>query len=403
MKITVIGLGWMGLPIAALFAEGGNQVTGLDINQKLVDEINSGDNHRKEENLTETLQKHKIHATTDYTTLKDSDVISIIVPLIINKDKSLDFNPIKKALEETSKHMKEHALILIHTTMPIGATRNIIKPIIDQTNKKYHLAYSPIRAASGTALKDMKTNYPRILGAIDAQSMEKAKAALETFFENKIIELPLEEAEATKIFEVTYRDTNIALANELALISKEKGLDYQLIKNAANTCHYYHLHDAGIGVGGHCLPVYPYLILNNTKADKGLIRLARKINDFMPEHAIDILLKTKPELKTVTVYGIAYRPETSEHRYSPAITLTEKLKEKGIEVLVCDPWIDDKTLSKWGKPVSLKQGLNSDALVFTVAHQEFKTLEEEIPENTIVLDGRRIFNKKNIKAKYLAI
>lgn len=400
MKVCVVGLGWMGLPIAALLAEGGNEVSGLDIDQELVDRINKLDIDRNEAELLELLKSNPIKASTKpEDVLPGSDAIVVIVPLITKDDKSIGYEVMDKAMETISQHMKDNALIVVETTMPIGACRNKVAPILEKSDKKFLLAYAPIRAMSGSALDDMREKYPRVLGALDDASLAKAEELLKTFFKNDIIKLSLEEAEASKIYEVVYRDVNIALANELGLISEELGLDYMKIKEAANSCGYYHLHDVGIGVGGHCLPVYPYLLLSEVKENYGLIHKAREINDFMPKHTADVVKKQNP--KSVTIYGIAYRPETNECRFSPAIEIAGLLKDYNVKV--CDPYVNNETLSQWGEPVSIEDGLNSDVLVFTVAHSAFDGIENKIPDKAVVIDGRRVLDEAKVKGKYIAI
>ncbi|MFC2175105.1 nucleotide sugar dehydrogenase [archaeon] len=399
MKVCVVGLGWMGLPIAALFSEGGNEVTGLDVNAELVERINKLDIQRDEAGLKEILEKHPIKATTNpEEAIPDADAIVIIVPLIVNDDKSINYSIIDDAVSKAAEHMKDGALVVMETTMPIGACRKRVAPILEKSGKQFLLAYAPIRAMSRSAIGDMREKYSRILGALDDESMQKAEELMKTFFKNEIIKLPLEEAEAVKLYEVVYRDVNIALANELGMISEELGLDYRRVKEAANSCGYYHLHDTGIGVGGHCLPVYPYLILNEVKKDHGLIRKAREINDHMPQHVAETIEKLGA--KAVTIYGVSYRKDTSECRFSPAFELARILKAKGVVVKLCDPNISDESLSRWGEPVSVDGGLSSGVLVFVVGHLEFKGIEAKIPESATVIDMNKVLDEEKIKGRY---
>jgi UDP-N-acetyl-D-mannosaminuronic acid dehydrogenase len=406
MRVCVVGLGWMGLPVALIFANSGKaEVAGLDIDGNLVREINSGKAKQQRvkkirDMLKTALGKGTFRATTDVReAIKDADLLAVVVPLVVNDDKTLDYGPLENAVRAIAENMKEGALVVIETTVPVGTTRKRFKPILDKPGKKYYLAYYPIRAMANSALEDMEWKYPRLLGAVDDESLRIAEKMLKPFMKNEIIKMGLEEAEATKLFEVVYRDVNIALANELALVCEEKGLDYKRIKEAANTCFYYHLHDAGIGVGGHCLPVYPYLLLNETRADRGLIRNAREVNEYMPGHTAELVKKFKP--RTVTIFGIAYLKGTSEYRFSPAIELTKKLEK--YDVKVCDPYIDDATLKQWGQPVSVEEGLKSDVLLFTVNHPEFEGIENRIPKKAVVVDGRCMLDSTNVKGEYLAI
>jgi len=401
-KVAVIGLGWMGLPMAALYADAGHEVIGYDINENLVNAINSNKLNRKEEEIDNILTKtlgRNFHATTNPNELENAKVFSIIVPLIINDDFTLNWDAIKSATKTVADNMPNGSLVMIHTTMPIGGTRKIVKAILDSTGKKYYLAYSPIRAMTPHAIPDMRERYPRVIGGIDNESTKRANEFLKTFFKNKIIQMSLENAEATKIMEVIYRDVNIALANELAVYCEKLGLDFWQIREAANSVPDYHLHKPGPGVGGHCLPVYPYLLLNLLKPDEelGLVRKARQINDWMPIHTVNVFQdeekKQGKKCKTVAVMGFGYRSGIGEIRFSPAIKIAEELEKRGYEVWVCDPYVDDDILSQWGKPVSIAKSLNADGLIFTVNHPEFIQLADKL-NNRVVVDGRNIFHAK---------
>ena len=402
-NVAVIGLGWMGLPMAALYASVGHNVTGYDINEKLVDSINNETINRNEKELKGILDKtlgKNFYATSDPRKLSNSNIFSIIVPLIINEDKSLDWRAIDSAVKTVGEEMPEGSLVMIHTTMPIEGTESKIKKILDQYRKKYYLAYLPIRAMTPHAIPDMREKYPRIVAGINDESRKLAVEFLKTFFKNKIIEMDVKDAEATKIFEVIYRDVNIALANELAVYSEKLGLNFWKIREAANSVPYYHLHKPGPGVGGHCLPVYPYLLLNllNPKEELGLIRKAREINDWMPIHTVDLLeeesMKINKKMRSVTIFGFGYRAGIGEIRFSPSIKIAEELKKRGYEVWACDPYLPNDILSQWGKPVNIEKGLEADGLIFVVDHPEFLRLKNEIDPSKVVVDGRNLFNGK---------
>ena len=401
--VAVIGLGWMGLPMAALYASAGHNVVGYDINGKLVNSINDKTVDRDEQELKEILDRtieKNFYATTNPKELSKVNIFSIIVPLIINEDKSLDWRAIESAVKTVGKEMPENSLVMVHTTMPIGGTEGKIKSILDKYNKKYYLAYLPIRAMTPHAISDMRERYPRVVAGIDEKSRKLAVEFLKTFFKNRIIEMDVKDAEATKIFEVIYRDVNIALANELAVYSEKLGLNFWKIREAANSVPYYHLHKPGPGVGGHCLPVYPYLLLNllNPEDELGLIRKAREINDWMPIHTVDLLEEEanqmNKKMETVTIFGFGYRAGVGEIRFSPSIKIADELKKREYKVLVCDPYISNDILSQWGKPVNIDEGLKSDGLIFVVDHPEFIELKDKIDKNKVIIDGRNLFNGK---------
>ncbi len=395
---AVVGLGWMGLPIAAIYADAGYETIGYDIDHELVKAINNKTLQRDEQELDQILEKtlgKNLHATTNPQELSRADIISVVVPLVTKQDKTQDWTPMNNAIQTIAQNLKQGALVIIHTTMPIGATRNKIAPILDTARKKYHLAYMPIRAMTPHAIPDMRQKYPRVVGGIDQESTKLAIDFYSTFFKNKLIPLSLEEAEATKLFEVTSRDVNIALANELYKYCQQLGLDYWKIRQAVNTDPAYELYEPGPGVGGHCLPVYPHLLMSSIPRlnQPSLVKDARQINDQMPEYTVEQLEKKAREkgkkIQTVTIYGFGYRPATPETRFSPAIQIARLLHQKGYQVWANDPHIPDQQLSQWGKPVTIQQGLQADAIIITTKHPEYHELKNKIPRDKIIIDTRR--------------
>jgi len=426
--VSVIGLGWMGLPTACLFAEAGAQVIGVDTNLSIVNKINSGIPHLPEPGISELLKKNvqvkKLIATTD--TIKassQSDVIVILVPTLINNQKKPDYSNVQNACKKIGKGLNEDSLIIFESTCGPGVTERIVKPTIEKysglkAGKDFGLAYSPIRAMSGRALKDLQS-YTRILGALDEKSLEVAYAVLSTIVKGKIIKVSdIKTAEASKLFEVIYRDVNIALANEFAILCENIGIDYMEVMEAANSQPYSHLHIPGVGVGGHCLPVYPYMLLEEAKmmdAKLKLIKEARKINESMPKHVLKLIAnglricgKTLKRSKA-TILGISYRANIKEIRFSPAIELLNLLKRRGVKVVAYDPNYNFVEMEKMGlnsKP-TLEQAIEgADTIVITVAHDEFKSLDLKkiaiyLRKPSLIVDCAHIIDPKEAEANGL--
>jgi nucleotide sugar dehydrogenase len=397
ITISVIGLGWMGLPTACLFAEAGAKVIGVDTNQLVVDSVNSGISHLPEPEIPELLKKHlqlkKIKATTDaIEATSQSDVIIILVPTLIDSQKKPDYSNVQDACKKIGKGLKEGSLVIFESTCAPGVTERIVKPTIEKYSglkacENFGLAYSPIRAMSGRALKDIQ-NYVRILGALDEKSLEVAYSVLSTITKGGIIKVSdIKTAEASKLFETIYRDVNIALANEFAIVCESIGIDYIEVMKAANSQPYSHLHIPGVGVGGHCLPVYPYMLLEEAKTidvKLKLIKEARRMNEAMPKHVLRLIAnglrvcgKTLKRSKA-TILGISYRANVKEVRFSPAIELINLLKRRGVKVIAYDPNYDFSEIEKMGfnsKPTFEQAIEGADAIVITVAHDEFKNLD----------------------------
>lgn len=295
LTIGVVGLGWMGLPTACLYAEAGARVIGADMNPKVVERISKGDSPIDETGLSTMLKKAvragKLTVTTSTEeTAANSDILFIVVPTMIDRQKRADYSAVEDVCASIGKGIKNGSLVIFESTCGPGVTERLVKSTIEKYSgliggQGFGLAYSPIRAMGGRALQDMQT-YPKIVGGIEKKSLEAACAALSVIVKGELIRVrEIKTAELSKLFETIYRDVNIALANEFALFCEEVGVDYVEAMKAANSQPYSHLHATGVGVGGHCLPVYPYLLATEAYALDAKLRIvldARRINDLMP-------------------------------------------------------------------------------------------------------------------------
>jgi nucleotide sugar dehydrogenase len=397
VTIAVVGLGWMGLPTACLYADAGARVIGADMNPKVVERVAKGDPPLDETGLPNLLKKSirsgKLTATTSTEdAAANADILFIVVPTMIDRQKRADYSAVEDASVSIGKNLKSGSLVIFESTCGPGVTERVVKGTIEKysglvAGQGFGLAYSPIRAMGGRALQDMQS-YSKVVGAVDVRSLEAACATLSVIVKGELIRVrDIRTAELSKLFETIYRDANIALANEFALLCEELGVDYVETMKAANSQPYSHLHSTGGGVGGHCLPVYPYLLATEAYALDAKLKLvldARKINDLMPRHvaklASDGMRVCGRSIKRskVVVLGISYRPNVKETRFSASLDLINILKKRGARVVVFDPLFNASELESFGlvsEPTLRKAVEKADCVILTVAHEEFKKMD----------------------------
>jgi len=400
--IAVYGLGKMGLPLAA-------------INGKVVESINNGTNHINEEpGLSELVERNveagRLKATTDgIWAAKQADVMVILVPTLTDDRGNLKLDPVYEVAGKIAKGLEKGDIVITEATMPPGTTESLI-PILEESGLKlgdFGLAHAPERTMTGTAIRDITGQYPKIVGASDEKTLEAVIGIYETINKKGVIPMSsIKAAEAVKVFEGVYRDVNIALANELALWCEEHGLDALEIFQAANTQPYCHLHMPGAGVGGHCIPIYPWFVINLAKkTNPRLIKTTREINDSMPHHVVELTIKGLNEVgkslkaSNVLVLGLTFRGGVREFTKSPAIPIIKELKECGAKVYAYDPLCSEEDAKRFG--AEWKEDFKDvDVIVIVTDHKEFKSLNfEKIAKqvrNKVVVDGRNVLNVKKV-------
>lgn len=371
MKIEVIGLGKAGLPLAAVIADAGVEVIGLDVSAERVAQINQGQNPFPEEpGLGERIQKYggkTLRATTNATEAsKECNVHIILVPLLLDEKNQPDFRFIDAAVKGMLPGLKIGDTVVIETTLPVGTLEKKIKPMLEsvkveggngrvesrrwRVGRDVFLAYSPERLMSGFALSRFQ-EFPKVIGGVDEQSGKVAHAVYQKFIPQIQLVRNARTAEMIKIAEGTYRDVNIALANELFRLCEQSGVDYNEVRNATRH-EFCHLHQAGLGVGGHCIPVYPQFLIQMDRKGTPLLQTARAVNDGMVDYWMEKIradLKAKGKLKeSVCVKGITYRPGVKELYHSRALTLAQKLKAQGFQVFAWDPLLSRKEIEALG-------------------------------------------------------
>ncbi len=410
MDVCVVGLGKIGLPLAVQIASKGHKVIGVDILSETVEKINKSiEPFSGEENLSEMLtsvvNSQHLFATTDISmAVKQSDYILVVVPLVIDEDGEIDFSNIDSVTNSVAKELKEGSTVIYETTLPVGTTRERLAPKISEISglevgKEFFLVHSPERVFSGRIFSDLQ-KYPKLVGGIDKKSTEKGIEFYEAFLDfvsrndlskvNGVWEMSsADAAEFAKIAETTFRNVNIALANEFAKFSQENGLDIFEVIEASNSQPFSLIHQPGIAVGGHCIPVYPKFYLQKD-SDAILPYEAIKINESMPDFAIDTIKNVFGSIsgKKVVVFGAAYRGGVKEIAFSGVKPIVQKLNDLNAHVFVHDTFFDSFELKELGyKPYIL--GEECDIAIFQADHKEYlDLLPEDIPGVKLVLDGR---------------
>ncbi len=348
MKVSVIGLGKAGLPLAAVMADSGLEVIGVDLDKAKVESINKGVNPIPEERgLSELVKKHggkRLKAVSDpIAAARESSAHIIIVPLFIGKNKKPDFSQIKKALENVGKGLKKNDIVVLETTVPVKTTETIVKDTLEKNSglragKDFYMAYSPERIMTGYSISRFR-EFPKLVGGVNKESTNKAFELYKKFaMPVKVSSSKV--AELAKIAEGVYRDVNIALANELFKVSEHYGINFWEMREAAKH-QYSNILEPG-NVGGHCIPVYPWFLINELNVP--LIKLARDVNDDMVNYYAKKIDKIGG--KRVCVIGLSYREGVKEKAYSRSIDLIRLLKKKGYEVYGLDPLYSREEIDK---------------------------------------------------------
>ena len=410
MKIAVIGMGKIGLPLAAQFASKGHKVVGVDTNVETVVSINGarepfpGEAHLADY-LTRLVPHGGLLATSSYTeAVPDADVVVVVVPLFVDHQGKPDFGWMDSATSDIAVNLTEGTLVIYETTLPVGTTRSRWKPQLESGSGltegvDFHVAFSPERVFSGRVFADLR-KYPKLVGGLSDEGAKQAVAFYEQVLDfddrpdlargNGAWNLgSAETAEMAKLAETTYRDVNIGLANQFAKYSETVGIDVFQVIEASNSQPYSHIHRPGISVGGHCIPVYPWLYLANDP-EATVVRAAREANASMPSHTVERLTQVYGNLSgaTVVVLGAAYRGGVKESAFSGVFETVRHLQAAGASVTVHDPLYTDEELRKLGlAPHQL--GSAVDVAILHTDHQEYDSLEpHQFPGLKVLLDGR---------------
>ena len=416
-KICVIGLGQVGLPTALTFSKAGFYVIGHDNNEDLIKNLNQDKSPFHEEGLTELLIECKNNKKF-FSNIKiveavgEADVIIICVQTPLTEEISPDLRALKNVCESLSLISLKNKLIIIESSIPPGTFSKIVLPtLISKSNKKedFFTAFVPERLSPGQGLTEIKTT-PRLIGAVDKESSELTKKLYKNIVTSEILISSIEITEISKLVENTFRDVNVAFANEVGMVCEKYGIDVKELIEVCNSHPRVNLLSPGPGVGGPCLPKDPYLLLNpqnGEKYDSKLINYSRKINDFMPTHVTklvesELVKKNKQISKSnILIFGTSYKANVSDTRLAPSKEIISKLVEKGAKVTVFDPVSQESFGEKKIEQIS-QSNTNYDAIVILTDHDEFKKLsvseiKKVLKDNSVMIDTRRIYSKVEVE------
>ncbi len=378
-KICVLGLGYIGMPTAAMFASNGYDIIGVDVNEAVVSALNKGEIIIEEPYLDvmvrEVVASGKLKAATQPEL---SDVYIIAVPTPIKKDKTADMSYVEAAASSIIGCIKKGDIIILESTSPPGTVEHLVMPILEQSGldvyQDLYVAHSPERVIPGKILFELVENN-RIVGGINHASAIKVKHLYQSFVKGDIYITDATTAEMCKLMENTFRDVNIALANELAKICEAMGINAWDVIRYSNKHPRVNLHQPGPGVGGHCLAVDPWFIVEKHPALANIIKLARETNDSMPEYVFARCRALLGSLKNkiITVFGITYKPDIDDLRESPLLELIELLEEvSGIKLRVYDPFV---TKHQYLCETIEEAVKDSDLLILGVNHKQFDSVD----------------------------
>lgn len=412
--VGVVGLGYVGLPVACLFAEAGFLVVGVDLKSERVDFINAGLSpiEGREPGLAELLQRvvssGRLQATTQHTRLAEADIILLAVETPVDKVHRPHYKALKAACRSVGKAIKEGALIIVESTVAPGTMDRIVRPLLEKASKKsvnegFYLGACPERVMPGRLLANLRS-LSRVCGGSTPETAATMIQFYRTVVQGDLDAADCVTSETVKTAENAYRDLNIAFANELAMVCEAVGGDFLRVRQLVNKSPGRNVLLAGGGVGGHCIPKDPWLLAYSVggRVPLRMITAARAVNDHMPHHVMALTTHALHEAggdlaeARVVVLGYAYLEDSDDTRNSPSATLVEYLRQAGAEVVIHDPWVPGL-----GGDV-LEQAVDCDAAIIMVAHTAYQSLDltalREALRLPVLVDARRVTDPTGARA-----
>ncbi|KGA96886.1 UDP-N-acetyl-D-mannosamine dehydrogenase [Alkalihalobacillus alcalophilus ATCC 27647 = CGMCC 1.3604] len=398
MKLCTVGLGYIGLPTSIMFAKHGVDVVGVDVRLEVIESLNSGKIHIEEPGLQEALEE-VIKAGTFKASLapEKADTFIIAVPTPNNDDmyKSCDLTYVLGAVNSVIPHLEKGNTVIIESTIAPRSMDDYVRPLLEENGfnigEDIYLVHCPERVLPGQIMHELIFNN-RIVGGVTPNCTEAGAKVYSTFVQGEIIKTEAKTAEMSKLMENTFRDVNIALANELTKVCNELDINALDVISMANKHPRVNLHTPGPGVGGHCLAVDPYFIVAKTPETAQIINLARNVNTSMPEYVVNNIntLMEKINGRTVTLFGLTYKGNVDDIRESPAMEIREKLiNQNKYEIRSFDPHVESDFVI-----ADINQAtINSDLIVILTDHNEFKELDWS---SLSQLGNKRVLDTKNI-------
>lgn len=405
--VCVVGLGYVGLPMAIRSKEVGYEVYGFDLDQSKIDSINAGKSPIEEAYIEERIEKFPIIATNEATVVGKADIVLVCVPTPVDSSYYPDLTPVIKASEMIAQNLKKGALVVLESTVNPGVSEEIIRPIFEAAGyvvgKDVFLAHCPERVNPGDSKWNV-SNLPRVVGSFDQEGLDIALEYYSSISSGEIRPMKsIREAEAVKIVENSFRDINIAFVNELAKSFDKMDIDVKDVISGASTKPFaFMAHYPSCGVGGHCIAVDPYYLIERAKKsgfDHKFLKIAREINNSMPEYTVEKLQDALNLVRlplngtTVGVLGLAYKANVDDTRESPAFEIIKNLKKHLATVETFDPHVIEKSTSSSLEAILEK----SQAIIIATDHREFKDLliPELLKKHNIqvVIDGKNCLDK----------
>ena len=411
-QIGVIGLGYVGLPLAMEFVRAGFHVTGIDVDQEKVKKLNRGENYVQDVediSVTNAVAVNQLSATSDFSVIQNLDAISICVPTPLNKQKNPDISHINSVMKNMKDFIHHNMLIVLESTSYPGTTRELVLPKLEskglRVGYEFYLCFSPERVDPGN--KKYKTaNTPKVLGGITPNCGVMGELLYKTIVDEVVMVSSPETAEMVKLLENTFRAVNIGLANEVAIMCEKLGVDvWEVIDAAATKPFGFMKFTPGPGLGGHCIPIDPHYLSWKLKAldyNARFIQLAGEINTAMPLHVVGLVQKGLNQLRKsirgsqILVIGVAYKKNVDDVRESPALDVMKLLENDGAELSFYDPYVSFVKLNGNGinghKSLTEENLKNSDAVIIMTDHDQidFQFIEEN---SDLIIDSRNVIKK----------
>ena len=405
-KICIIGLGYIGLPTALIAAESGLDVIGFDVDKRKVKAIMNGDAVIEEpellNHLETVLKEYSFRATTK---MEAADYFIVAVPTPFKQEKKADLSYVWSTVDTIAPVLEVGNTIILESTIPVGTTKLYAQKIEEKTGliagKDFYVAHCPERVLPGKIFKELTWN-ARVLGGINEESVQKAHTFYNHFVRGEIYLTHASAAELVKLIENSYRDVNIAFSQEVAAMAEAEDLDPFEVVNLANKHPRVNILQPSCGVGGHCLAVDPWFLIETFPQQTDLIKTARIVNDNRPKKVINDIKtavtqwqKTHAEQPNVLLLGVTYKPNIDDTRESPAAYIAQQLSNNtSISLMVCDPYVSNETMKTLCNRTNthFDDGLKqADIIVCLVKHTEFTTIDTEIVKNKVIIDTCGLF------------
>tara|TARA_Y100000591_G_C21819301_1_gene692672 strand:- start:693 stop:2003 length:1311 start_codon:yes stop_codon:yes gene_type:complete len=418
-KVGVIGLGYVGLPLAIEFTNAGYEVTGIDLDEKKVNSINSGKNYIKDVDdliLKKAVEKKLLKSTSDFSEVSNLDAISICVPTPLNKEKNPDISYIVSVMEAIKDYIHQDMLIVLESTTYPGSTKELILPYIADNKKlipgeNICLCFSPERIDPGNEIYNTN-NTPKVIGGVTKKCSEIGKKLYSKIIKEVIVVSSTETAEMVKLLENTFRAINIGLANEVAIMCEKLGINaWEVIDAAATKPFGFMKFTPGPGLGGHCIPIDPYYLswkLKTLDYDARFINLAGEINTYMPRHIVELIISSLNEQKKsingskILIVGVAYKKDINDCRESPALDIIQILRDLGSKISYYDsfvPSLNYEVLTYESLEILNEVALSKyDATVIVTDHSnvDYDLIEKH---SKLIIDTRNVF--KDYQSKHI--